>query len=108
VQSSLAGPAQSRRTPQRHDVLIDSLFTQPHEQYLKKLYDRTPHPQQLMPRSSSEAATSYPNIDLSNQTAPQNEPSVKISRADPQSMLAAWRDFSTGVSPAIRRIGYSY
>ncbi|MDQ3194042.1 MAG: T9SS type A sorting domain-containing protein, partial [Bacteroidota bacterium] len=37
-----------------------------------------------------------------------NETSVKISRKDPNRVVAAWRDFRQGVNPANRRVGYSY
>ncbi len=50
----------------------------------------------------------FDNLDISDETHPQNEPSVKISRKDPNRVVAAWRDFRTGVYPALRRIGYSY
>lgn len=50
----------------------------------------------------------YANINISRDTFPQNEPSVKINAKYPNQVVAAWRDFRTGVNPAIRRIGYSY
>ncbi len=50
----------------------------------------------------------FDNINISDDPYPQNEPSVKISRKDPNRVVAAWRDFRTGVNPALRRIGYSY
>ncbi len=31
-----------------------------------------------------------------------------ISRKNPNRVVAAWRDFRTGVSPALRRVGYSF
>jgi hypothetical protein len=49
------------------------------------------------------------NINISQNSAPQNEPSVGISRKDPNRVVAAWRDFRYGVDPvANRRVGYSY
>lgn len=49
------------------------------------------------------------NINISQQSAPQNEPSVCISRKNPNRIVAAWRDFRYGVDPAAnRRVGYSY
>ncbi len=49
------------------------------------------------------------NINISQNSAPQNEPSVKISRKDTNRVVAAWRDFRYGVDPAAnRRVGYSY
>lgn len=52
----------------------------------------------------------FTNINLSVNTAPQNEPSVRISRVNPNFVVAAWRDFRLGyVDPDIvRRIGYTY
>ncbi len=50
----------------------------------------------------------YVNYNLSRDSFPQNEPSVKFNAKYPNKVLAAWRDFRTGVSPALRRIGYTY
>lgn len=51
----------------------------------------------------------FTNINLSNETAPQNEPSIRISRVNPNYVVAAWRDFRLGyTSNVVRRIGYSY
>jgi hypothetical protein len=50
----------------------------------------------------------YQNIDICGNTAPQNEPSVKISQKNPNRVVAAWRDFRIGFNPAYRRVGYSY
>ncbi len=50
----------------------------------------------------------YSNVNISNNTAPQNEPSVRISRKNPNRVVAAWRDFRIGYNPAVRRVGYSY
>ena len=50
----------------------------------------------------------YLNYNISRDSFPQNEPSVKFNAKYTNKVLAAWRDFSTGVSPAVRRIGYSY
>lgn len=50
----------------------------------------------------------YINYNISRDSFPQNEPSVKFNAKYPNKVLAAWRDFRTGVSPALRRIGYSY
>lgn len=49
----------------------------------------------------------YPNINISNNLFPQNEPTVCISRINPDIVVAAWRDFRTGINPPLRRIGYS-
>ncbi len=50
----------------------------------------------------------FVNNNVSNNSFPQNEPSVRISRQNPNIVVAAWRDFRQGVTPAVRRIGYSY
>ncbi|MFC2093102.1 T9SS type A sorting domain-containing protein [Bacteroidota bacterium] len=50
----------------------------------------------------------FVNYNVSNNSFPQNEPSVRISRQNPNIVVAAWRDFRLGVDPAVRRIGYSY
>jgi hypothetical protein len=39
----------------------------------------------------------FTNINLSGNTAPQNEPSVRISRVNPNIVVAAWRDFRSGI-----------
>ena len=50
----------------------------------------------------------FVNYNISRDSSPQNETSVKISRKDPNRVVAAWRDFRQGVNPANRRVGYSY
>ena len=61
-----------------------------------------------VPRTPGAAQASiYPNVNISVDTFPQNEPSVKISRKHPNRVVAAWRDFRTGENPAVRRVGYS-
>lgn len=49
------------------------------------------------------------NANLSLNAAPQNEPSVRISRTNSNYVVAAWRDFRLGyINPnIIRRIGYT-
>jgi hypothetical protein len=62
-----------------------------------------------IPPYESHDASVFFNINVSQQSAPQNEPSVCISRKTPNRVLAAWRDFRFGVDPvANRRVGYSY
>lgn len=50
------------------------------------------------------------NNDLSLNALPQNEPSVRISRVNPNIVVAAWRDFRLGFEEPniVRRIGYTY
>jgi len=51
----------------------------------------------------------FTNINLSSFTGPQNEPSVRINRINPNIVVAAWRDFRLGWDPSpVRRIGYTY
>ena len=50
----------------------------------------------------------FVNVNLTDESNPQNEPSVRISRLNPDIIVAAWRDFRLGYDPPIRRIGYSY
>ncbi len=57
---------------------------------------------------TSVFSSDFLNVNISNNPEPQNEPSVMISRKDPNRVVAAWRDFRTGVNPPLRRIGYSY
>ncbi len=65
---------------------------------------RNPGPVNTMPNPLE-----FFNINISQNSAPQNEPSVKISRKDTNKVVAAWRDFRFGIDPnANRRVGYSY
>ncbi len=52
----------------------------------------------------------FTNYNISDQITPQNEPSVRISRVNPDIVVAAWRDFRQGWQEpnVVRRIGYSY
>lgn len=50
----------------------------------------------------------FVNYNISRDTFPQNETSVKISRKDPNRVVAAFRDFRIRVTPANRRVGYSF
>jgi hypothetical protein len=88
----------------------DSLVLKPHDKYPEEWLERFPHsfmPTEIEP-GYSDLPSIFININISQNTFPQNEPSVKISRKDPSRVVAAWRDFRTGVNPALRRIGYSY
>jgi len=61
------------------------------------------------PVNTSPSAVPFFNINITQQAAPQNEPSVCISRKNPNRVVAAWRDFRYGVDPnANRRVGYSF
>ncbi len=50
----------------------------------------------------------FVNINFTQNANPQNEPSVRISRTNPNYVVVAWRDFRLGYNPPIRRIGYAY
>lgn len=51
----------------------------------------------------------FSNINVSNNSpAPQNEPSIKINRLNPNIVVAAWRDFRLDYTTPERRIGYTY
>ena len=86
---------------------LNELFQRPLEEnpepWLKKM-----HRDEKSFVPGRQVLSVFDNIDISEDPYPQNEPSVKISRKDPNRVVAAWRDFRTGVNPALRRIGYSY
>ncbi len=86
---------------------LNELFQRPLEEnpepWLKKMHQDE---KSFVP--GRQVLSIFDNIDISEDQYPQNEPSVKISRKDPNRVVAAWRDFRTGVNPALRRIGYSY
>jgi len=86
-----------------------SIFDQPHELNTEYWLSRFPH--SFAPITFDYTPTvfsNFDNINISNEPAPQNEPSVRISRKNPNRVVAAWRDFRTGVNPALRRVGYSF
>jgi hypothetical protein len=59
--------------------------------------------------NTNDSPVPFANVDISQNPAPQNEPAVRISRKDPNKVVAAWRDFRYGIDPfANRRVGYSY
>ena len=86
-----------------------SIFDNPHELNTEYWLSRFPH--SLAPITFKYTPTVFSNFDnynISNNPEPQNEPSVRISRKNPDRVVAAWRDFRTGVNPPLRRIGYSF
>jgi hypothetical protein len=86
-----------------------SIFDQPHELNTEYWLSRFPHSfTPLTFELTPNVFSGFNNINISNDPAPQNEPSVKISRKNPNRVVAAWRDFRTGVTPALRRVGYSF
>lgn len=86
-----------------------SIFDSPHELNTEYWLSRFPH--SLAPITFDYTPTvisNFDNYNISNNPEPQNEPSVRISRKNPNRVVAAWRDFRTGVNPPLRRIGYSF
>ncbi len=78
----------------------------PHEVYNDVKENLVIPPYMYYPPSADNPLV-YSNVDISQNTAPQNEPSVRISHANPNIVVAAWRDFRLGTNPAVRRVGYS-
>ncbi len=64
----------------------------------------------VYPLKDNSDSPMFPNYNISAESTPQNEPSVRISRTDPSVVVAAWRDFREGWQEpnVVRRIGYSY
>jgi len=86
-----------------------SIFDEPHELNTEYWLSRFPH--SFAPITFDYTPTGMVNFDnynISNDPQPQNEPSVRISRKNPNRVVAAWRDFRTGVNPPLRRVGYNY
>ncbi len=81
-------------------------FAAPHDFYPEN--SKIANPPVAYPSHYSLLPYPYENVNLSNNFYPQNEPSVKFNAKYPNYVLAAWRDFSTGVNPAVRRIGYNF
>src|SRR5438128_2154643 len=83
----------------------NSNFNKPHDVNPEGVYATAPAP---LVYNTDENSVVYTNVDISANTAPQNEPTVRISHKLPNRVVAAWRDFRIGVTPAVRRVGYSY
>ncbi len=64
----------------------------------------------VLPQNYDQSGSFYTNINLTDESTPQNEPSVRISRVNPDIVVAAWRDFRMGWQEpdVVRRIGYAY
>jgi len=89
-------------------IFKDTLFRKSHDFYYDSWVQTDPL-LLLMPKGTFQFTnSSFTNINITQNTFPQNEPSVKISRKNPNNIVAAWRDFRTGVDPAVRRIGFSH
>jgi hypothetical protein len=81
-------------------------FTRPHDFYTEN--SRIMSGPVSTSKTYAKLPSLYENVNLSNTSAPENEPSVKFSAKYPSHVLAAYRDFSMGINPAQRRIGYTY
>jgi len=80
-------------------------FSKPHEEEAEENKTEFRSFMNYTPEYSSSV---FVNYNISRDSSPQNETSIKISRTDPNRVVAAWRDFRKGVSPANRKVGYSY
>ena len=86
-----------------------SIFDEPHDFNTAYWLSRFPHSfSPITFEYTPTVISDFDNINISGDPAPQNEPSVKISRKNPDRVVAAWRDFRTGVNPPLRRVGYSF
>ena len=91
-------------------IPYDSLFGKSHEVTPELFFDLKNDNMNppILSGKKTNVNSPYQNINISHDSFPQNEPSVKISRKNPNRVVVAWRDFRTGVNPALRRIGHSY
>jgi len=93
-----------------------NVFAQEKDEYIKfkTPLEKQNLPEQVIPApplalNTNDSPVPFANVDISQNPAPQNEPAVRISRKDPNRVVAAWRDFRYGIDPvANRRVGYSY
>ena len=91
-------------------LIICSLLTSPvYSQY--KDNSNEPHAIFIKPANEKEHpiidGSDFTNQNLTQNSLPQNEPSVRYSIKNPNIIVAAWRDFRLGVNPPERRIGYT-
>src|SRR5947208_725727 len=88
------------------NVYAQNDFSKPHDVFPDNPNLKVMVPDFITPYTNLSAV--FNNVNISNNPAPQNEPSVKISRKNPNLVVAAWRDFRLGIDPnAVRRVGYS-
>jgi hypothetical protein len=80
-----------------------SRFSRPHDYLPENIYK----PNFSNAAGYTDLPVPFVNYNISRDSAPQNEPSVKMNKKNPNFVVAAWRDFSTGVNPPVRRVGYS-
>ncbi len=88
----------------------DSIYSKPHDVYPDEMKNRLPHSDYPpgVTFGSTETPIVYNNVNISQNSAPQNEPSVKFSSVSTGRVVAAWRDFRISANPAIRRVGFSF
>ena len=84
---------------------VPERFSKPHEEIAEMNWKGNNTFSDYKPEFTSSV---FINYNISRDSFPQNETSVKISTKDPNRVVAAWRDFRKGVSPANRRVGYSF
>jgi hypothetical protein len=94
----------AQRTGNNSDMFLK--FKTPLE---KQIYSGVNIPAPPLIYNMTDAPVSYLNVNITQNSAPQNEPAVRISRTNSNRVVAAWRDFRYGIDPvANRRVGYAY
>jgi hypothetical protein len=90
-------------------IFANQCFSQ-HDEYLldpQVIYHQ--EPAIINPEQNFLDNPLFINYNLTQHPFPQNEPTVRISRTNPNIVVAAWRDFRLGyLNPVMRRVGYAY
>lgn len=91
-------------------VLILMVFSLPGHSQDNELHAFELKHQGVYPVKQFNDSPLFDDMSISGESTPQNEPSVRISRANPDIIVVAWRDFREGWQEpnVVRRIGYSY
>jgi len=87
---------------------VPERFSKPHDEVEQIFWNKKKNTLSFSDHIPNYNSVLFTNTNISRDSFPQNETSVKISKTDPNRVVAAWRDFRQGVSPANRRVGYSY
>ena len=87
---------------------VPERFSKPHDEVEQIFWNKKKNTLSFSDQIPNYNSVLFTNTNISRDSFPQNETSVKISKTDPNRVVAAWRDFRQGVSPANRRVGYSY
>ncbi|MFZ1323513.1 MAG: sialidase family protein, partial [Ignavibacteria bacterium] len=87
---------------------VPERFSKPHDEVEQMFWNKKKNTLSFSDYIPVYNSVLFTNYNISRDTFPQNETSVKISKTDPNRVVAAWRDFRQGVNPANRRVGYSY